>query len=212
MNRLVNEFFAIFCALTLLTGCAPSTDVTYNDPYDAEAAIAYSYQYAENRNPEYADFDSNCTNYISQILVAGGKQMDEAIAPVKNKRIVYHNTPNRWFSSYIETDPTRWKEFSISNSFCRTSSFVTYWTQVRGMELTTYTNSMDGLLKLYDHARAGDIILLYDADGEISHLCLLAVREDMTLLLNANTTDYKEKNILDISSNVYPTIGLLRME
>lgn len=138
--------------------------------------------------------------------------MDPVIEPVKNKRIVYHNTPKRWFSTYIETNPKRWREFSVSNSFCRTTDFVEYWTEVRGMELTTYINSMDGLLSLYDYGKEGDIILLYNKENEIAHLCLLAVRDDMQLLVNANTFDYKERNILDISANAYPKIGLISMK
>lgn len=209
----MNKIPLLCCIIvTFLTGCATKSTPNYNDPYDPEAAIAYSYEYVENRNPEYANFDSNCTNYISQILVAGGKQMDEPIAPKKNKRVVYHNTPDRWFSAYIETNPVRWKEFSISNSFCRTDSFVEYWTGVRGMELTNYMNNMDGLLDLYDHAVAGDIILLYNSDDEVEHLCLLVVRDNMQLLVNANTIDYKERNLLDISAINYPKIGLISMK
>lgn len=207
-----NKLLILFGVLLFLTGCTSKNTTVYNDPYDARAAIAYSYKYAEERNPEYADFDSNCTNYISQILIAGGKQMDEPIKPVKNKRIVYHDTPDRWFSTYIETNPKRWKEFSVSNSFCRTESFVEYWTTVRGMELTRYSNSMDGLLNLYDYANVGDIIILYDSEGAIKHLCLLVVKEDMSLLVNANTTDYKDRNILEISAAAYPKIGLISMK
>ena len=208
----MNRVLILCCCLIFLTGCSGKESTNYNDTYDPDAAVAYSYQYVEDRNPEYANFDSNCTNYISQALIAGGKQMDEAISPKKDTRIVYHNTPNRWFSTYIETNPKRWKEFSISNSFCRTNSFVEYWTEVRGMKLTTYTNTMDGLLSMYDNARKGDIILLYNEKEEIEHLCLLVVRDDMQLLVNANTTDYKDRNILDISAIAYPKIGLLSMK
>lgn len=200
-----------FTLLLLLTGCEKETK-TYHDPYNAEAAIAYSYQYAESRNPEYANFDSNCTNYISQILVAGGKEMDEPISPEEDVRITYHDMPDRWFSTYIETKPERWKEFSVSSSFCRTDSFVEYWTEIRGMKLTTYVNSFDGLLKLYDCAEAGDIILLYNEKNEVQHMCLLSVKKDKQLLVNANTNDYKDHNILDISASAYPRIGLLEME
>ena len=207
----MNKLLALCCLLFLLVGCSSGTQ-EYNDPYDAEAAISYSYKYVEERNPEYANFDSNCTNYISQILIAGGKKMDEPIAPKENTRIVYHNTPNRWFSTYMETNPKRWKEFSVSNSFCRTTSFVEYWSDVRGMKLSTYTNTMDGLLALYDNAREGDILLLYNAEDEIEHLFLLVVKDDMQLLVNANTNDYKERNILDISANAYPKIGLINMK
>ena len=211
MNRKYLTIGGCLLFFLLLSGCSKE-EKTYNDPYDAQAAIAYSYEYAETRNPEYANFDSNCTNYISQILIAGGKEMDEPIAPKKDVRITYHDTPTLWFSTYIETKPERWKEFSISNSFCRTDSFVKYWTETRGMNLTTYVNTIDGLLKLYDLADEGDIILLYNNEDEVEHLCLLAVKKDKQLLVNANTIDYVDRNILEISAASYPRIGLLEME
>ena len=53
---------------------------------------------------------------------------------------------------------------------------------------------------------------MYNEKEEIEHLCLLVVRDDMQLLVNANTTDYKDRNILDISAIAYPKIGLLSMK
>lgn len=202
---------ALLATLFLLAGCHTAAP-QYNDPYDAAAAVAYSYQYVSERNPAYADFDSNCTNYISQCLVAGGKRMDEAIPPKQNVRVTYHNQKDRWFSDSIETNPARWKEFSISTSFCRTEAFVAYWTKQRGMVLTTYFNAMDGLMQLYERAEVGDIIVLYNEAGDIVHLCLIAVCENDRILLNANTVDYHERNILKISAITYPKVGLIEME
>lgn len=47
--------------------------------YDREAAVAYARHWAYSRNPTYLNFDDlggDCTNYASQILLAGGQQMD----------------------------------------------------------------------------------------------------------------------------------------
>lgn len=45
--------------------------------YDAEKAVAYSYQYVHERNKaEFAVFQYNCTNYILQCLLAGNIEMD----------------------------------------------------------------------------------------------------------------------------------------
>jgi hypothetical protein len=49
-------------------------------PFDAAAAIAYAQQWATARNPKYADFETmggDCSNYISQCLLAGGAVMNE---------------------------------------------------------------------------------------------------------------------------------------
>ncbi len=48
--------------------------------YDNAAAIAYAWEWAYGRNPAYADFSDmggDCTNFISQILFAGGAPMNE---------------------------------------------------------------------------------------------------------------------------------------
>ena len=212
----LNKFISIIIALSLLclSGCSESKSdkKVYNDKYNPQKAVAYSYKYAKERNPEYANFEANCTNYISQILVAGGKQMDTPNPPEKDTRIIYDDDTTKWYSTYIETNPERWKEFSVSTAFCRTDDFVEYWTKTRGMKLTKYVNSFDGLIKLYSKAKVGDIIVLYSADDDIIHLCFLAVKENKKLLVNANTNDYKDRNILNIPSESYPKIGLLQMK
>ncbi len=49
-------------------------------PYDRSAAVAYARRWAYHRNPAYLDFEllgGDCTNYASQVLLAGGLQMDD---------------------------------------------------------------------------------------------------------------------------------------
>ena len=48
-------------------------------PFDKARAIEYAHRWALDRNPNFLDFDElggDCTNYISQILLAGGCKMD----------------------------------------------------------------------------------------------------------------------------------------
>jgi len=49
-------------------------------PYNPEAAVAYAHAWAFGRNPKYGDFETlggDCTNFISQSLIAGGAVMNE---------------------------------------------------------------------------------------------------------------------------------------
>lgn len=46
-------------------------------PYDREKAGAYALEYALTRNDRYGDFESNCANYVSQCIHAGGVPMDD---------------------------------------------------------------------------------------------------------------------------------------
>jgi len=48
-------------------------------PFDKESAVKYALCWALDRNPNFLNFDDlggDCTNYISQILLAGGCKMD----------------------------------------------------------------------------------------------------------------------------------------
>ncbi|MFA9379559.1 MAG: amidase domain-containing protein [Acetanaerobacterium sp.] len=47
--------------------------------YDRAAAVAYAHEWAFARNPRYADFEDmggDCTNFISQCVFAGNRQMN----------------------------------------------------------------------------------------------------------------------------------------
>ena len=51
-------------------------------PYDRPAAIAYAHEWAMKRNPKYGDFSDlggDCSNFISQCLIAGGAVMNETV-------------------------------------------------------------------------------------------------------------------------------------
>ena len=48
-------------------------------PYDRPAAVAYAHEWAFGRNPKYGDFSNlggDCSNFISQALLAGGAVMN----------------------------------------------------------------------------------------------------------------------------------------
>ena len=48
-------------------------------PFDRDKAIEYAHRWALDRNPSFLNFDElggDCTNYVSQILLAGGCPMD----------------------------------------------------------------------------------------------------------------------------------------
>jgi len=48
-------------------------------PYDRAAAVAYAHEWAFARNPAYADFEDlggDCSNFVSQALMAGGAVMN----------------------------------------------------------------------------------------------------------------------------------------
>ena len=63
-------------------------------PYDRPAAIAYAHAWAMKRNPKYGDFSDlggDCSNFISQCLIAGGAVMNET----KDTGWFYHSMNSR---------------------------------------------------------------------------------------------------------------------
>ena len=60
-----------------------NTEISSPDiiPFDRDGAIEYARRWALDRNPKYYDFDDiggDCTNYVSQTLLAGGCKMDKS--------------------------------------------------------------------------------------------------------------------------------------
>jgi len=48
-------------------------------PYQRDAAVAYAHRWAYDRNPAFYNYDNiggDCTNFASQVLLAGGAEMD----------------------------------------------------------------------------------------------------------------------------------------
>ncbi|MCL2095322.1 MAG: amidase domain-containing protein [Oscillospiraceae bacterium] len=63
------------------------------NPFDREKAVEYARRWSLDRNPDYYNFEEiggDCTNYVSQILLAGGCKMDRN-SPVYGW---YYNTAN----------------------------------------------------------------------------------------------------------------------
>ena len=63
-------------------------------PYNPDAAVEYAHEWAFKRNPKYGDFSEmggDCTNFISQCLIAGGAVMNET----KDTGWFYHSMNSR---------------------------------------------------------------------------------------------------------------------
>ena len=54
-------------------------DLSADNPYDRQAAVAYAHEWVGQRNDEWGDYGmygGNCQNFVSQALLAGGIPMD----------------------------------------------------------------------------------------------------------------------------------------
>lgn len=89
---------------TLLTSSVFATS-TGSGSYDGNAAATYADQHATNRNSSYYSYLSDCANFVSQALKAGGWPYANPTLPL-----------NDYFAWYYDTDGTNWTTWDDSNT------------------------------------------------------------------------------------------------
>lgn len=79
-RRVLSTMLALIMMLSFIP--AKGTLLVHAAGYNAQAAINYARQYANGRNPQYADYGNNdCSNFVSQCLTAGGLPQDSVWNP-----------------------------------------------------------------------------------------------------------------------------------
>ncbi len=154
-----------------------------DNPYDAEAAVAYSYEWAGKyemlRNPSfnvYDDYGGNCNNYTSQCLYAGGIPMD-----------------------YRGDIYNQWKYYGpVVSGYNRPYGRAMSWTGVEEFYNYCTTNEGFGLVAEITEnvycARPGDIVQYISGERGVHSVIVSKVVYDgngdvAELLVNSNTTD-----------------------
>lgn len=138
--------------------------------YNREAAVHYANLWWDHPNPEYTNFQVNCTNFVSQCLYAGNAPMTYT-----GKR------ESGWW--YRHEGNGNWSfSWSVANSM--------YWYLAK---------STTGLTaKLVDSPSAlepGDVILYdWNGDGRYQHSVVVTAMDGGGMpLVNANTTNSKHR-------------------
>lgn len=170
--------------------------------YDAEKAVAYSYEWVDRteviRNPYYSDYSiygGNCQNYVSQCLLAGGIPMDTEGS---------YEQQWKWYSDYSNHYQTAWGRVP---SWAGTEAFYEY----------TKSNTGNGLVakntKYIYIAKPGDV-MQYVVDDWASHSVIVSkvIYDDegkiVEILVNSNTTDHVD---FPLTAYGYTNIRLIRI-
>ena len=88
--------FVLMLLIVHTTSLAADRGRTYNRQKAVEYAFTYTKPEADGGsftkyyNPEYAIYESDCTNFVSQVLHAGGWQYNPEPPPVTNKNWHYY--------------------------------------------------------------------------------------------------------------------------
>ena len=169
---------------------AESDISTFASVYSPSEAVAYAQKYALGYNSAAYDvFSSDCTNFVSQCLVAGGKTRTK---PSNYTRLgAIYETTSYWYSMH---SPSIKDKFYVSTSFIRVRDFYTYW-KTRGALVTT------GLTKaqLQSKAQKGDIVQLKNAEGSWYHSIIITSGSKGSWKYCGHTSNRKDYPVKDIT-------------
>lgn len=128
--------------------------------YNRDAAVRYAETWWNGRNPAFPNFDVDCTNYISQCLLAGGAPM--------------HGYPNREKGWWINGGT--WS-FSWSTAHSLRWYLATSTTGLTARQVATA-----------EQLELGDVIVYdFQGDGRFDHSTIVTAKEGDTPLVNAHT-------------------------
>ncbi|WP_138419253.1 amidase domain-containing protein [Aquibacillus sediminis] len=135
--------------------------------YDRHAAVQYAERWWNDYNPEYKQFDVDCTNFVSQCLRAGGAPMRGA--PNKGEGWWYQS--NSWSYSWAVAHSLRWY-LSGSNQ------------GLEGKEVEDPTELLPGDVICYD----------FEGDGRWDHNTIVVEKDgDGMPLVNAHTDNSRHR-------------------
>ena len=176
--------------------------------YNPALAVSYSYQYIDERNPNYPNFENNCITFISQCLIAGGIVMDKPNSnlPVFDTKIL--PTYIKWFCYSFDFDKTKPLSYYLTSSFCNDTSFLYYWTKVRKVPYSTYSYNENTLKSIRDNIHVGDVIILYGKTA--NHSALISKIDENNIYYNSNTNNRKDFPLAIVDINDYYKITILK--
>lgn len=133
--------------------------------YDRKKAVVYADQWWNDYNPNFRVFEDDCTNYVSQCLLAGGAPM------------TYGNRNSGWW---------------YKGSGAKTDSWSLSWAVAHSLRwyLSTSKSGLTAVkVSSADKLTLGDIICYdFDGDGKWQHNAIVtSIAENGMPLVNAHT-------------------------
>ncbi|SDZ48092.1 Putative amidase domain-containing protein [Evansella caseinilytica] len=168
--------------------------------YNRSKAAEYAKKYATKSNPNYKRYNSNCTNFVSQAVHAGGKK--EKKPSSVNRGIT--ETTKYWYNddSYDCNGNNCYWRTKISTSWIRVKDFYTYWLN-KGMDVTTSANKNT----IVNNAKVGDVIQFKNKSGWY-HSVIVTKKANGTVYISSNTKDYYNEDFKDKSAVSFRVINI----
>lgn len=139
--------------------------------YSPSKAVSYAHRWVNSFSPQYMNFDNNggdCTNFVSQCLVAGGVRQTK---PGSIQQPILQTTHN-WFGS----------KFSSSTSFIRVADFHAYWSK------RVPTANYEGDTTVSRNGNLGDIVQFRRANtGTRWHSMIITKKKNGVVYLSGHS-------------------------
>ena len=158
-------------------------------PYNRDAAVRYARRWALSRNPLFADFTGgggNCTNFVSQCLLAGSSVMDF--------------TPTfGWYYRSISDRAPSWS--GVEQLY----DFLTGSGDFQGMEAEGPFASVATSRR---EVEAGDVIQLANSTGDFYHTLIISGFEGNDITVCAQSDDALDR---PLSTYNYASLRVLHI-
>jgi hypothetical protein len=138
-------------------------------PFNREAATAYARKWALSTNPDYPRFDNDCTNFVSQCMLAGGWAM-----------VGEHSYSNRkpdhvwWYGGSLLT--------RASYTWAGAQNFYNFLSISKRGRLVSDPTGLD----------RGDVVQMAE-DGHVHHSMFVVQKTGSDLLLCYHTDDHLDE-------------------
>lgn len=164
--------------------------ISTTSTYDRTAAVKYARAWYNSRNSLYNKHTLDCTNFASQVVIAGGKK-EKKPTPMPSG---INATTSYWYSDRYSM-PSYSYAYRESTSFIRVTDFYTYWAKTQATKSTTSKST------IISQANLGDIVQLKaSSGGNWYHTMIVTKKANGTIYLSGHTNDTLDKNINSINA------------
>ena len=209
--------------LTDRMGMKPDED-TYE--YDRDAAIQYAETWATKatdlrpegeyilgklgitRNPEYYSYRTNCANFVSQCLVAGGIEQTEDWYFEVEKKVWESGSGNHYIEEYQYNSGEPWRLAGAQYEFFSNpdNGFI------RGDVINiSSVSEMEQKLEAYV-IQKGDLMYFYDEDGVVHHATIISNIDGRGILYSGNTSARYDYPLRDAFENGENGVYIVRIK
>ncbi len=186
--------------------------------YAREAAVAYAYQWyagtiLSGRNPEYDSYRTDCANFVSQSLFAGGIATNDDWHSYKKFNLLKHLFDPRPAFSH-----NYWYDWDVASTWRLASDQFYYFSNPENGFINGAVITITTIDELAEYAQSGNIQpgdLIYFVstdDTEPHHAVLITKVEDGEIYYSAHTDSHKDKPLSQVLGKGNEYVYIVRIK